>query len=62
MRPGPWSPKRESLRQLNDTGEIVAELLTDDEVERAIIREHPGLRWKALNVRRHLGHASEDAT
>lgn len=54
--------EREFIQQLNDAGEIVAELLTDDEAQHATIRKHPGLRWKALSVRRHLGLASEDAT
>ena len=31
------------------------EVLTDDERLRDIIRTHPGLLWKALNVRQHRG-------
>lgn len=27
---------------------------------RAIIREHPGLKWKALNVKKRLGVAAGD--
>jgi hypothetical protein len=26
----------------------------------AILREHPGLRWKALNVKKRLGVAVDD--
>jgi hypothetical protein len=26
----------------------------------AMLREHPGLRWKALNVKKHLGVAVDD--
>jgi hypothetical protein len=26
----------------------------------AIVREHPGLRWKALNVKKRLGVAAGD--
>ena len=43
------------LERLNDHGEIVPELLTDDADVQYRIRSHPGLRWKVLNVRRHLG-------
>ena len=45
----------EFLRQLNDLGQIVPELITNDPAQQATIREHPGLRWKALNVRKHHG-------
>lgn len=47
--------EREFLDRLNDHGDIVAELLTDDEDLQQKIRFHPGLKWKVLNVRRHLG-------
>lgn len=47
----------EFLRRLNDQGEIAAELLTSDQAMQATLREHPGLRWKALNVRQHRGLA-----
>lgn len=30
-------------------------VLTDDERLQDIVRTHPGLRWKALNVRQHRG-------
>ena len=43
------------LEQLNDRGEIVPELLTADAEMQQRLRGHPGLRWKALNVRRHRG-------
>jgi hypothetical protein len=45
----------EFLNRLNDDGAIVPELITEDEEERRIISIHPGLLWKALNVRRHAG-------
>lgn len=45
----------EFLRLLNDEGEIAPELLTSDLAMQAMLREHPGLRWKALNVRKHHG-------
>lgn len=45
----------EFLTRLNESGEIVPDLITEDEGERRIISIHPGLLWKALNVRRHTG-------
>jgi hypothetical protein len=45
----------EFLRRLNDQGEIAPELLTADPAMQVTVREHPGLKWKALNVRRHRG-------
>jgi hypothetical protein len=45
----------EFLTRLNESGEIVPDLITEDEEERRIISVHPGLLWKALNVRRHTG-------
>jgi hypothetical protein len=45
----------EFLRRLNDQGEIAPELLTADPAMQATVREHPGLKWKALNVRQHRG-------
>ena len=47
--------EREFLERLNGTGDILPEVLTDDERLRDIIRTHPGLLWKALNVRQHRG-------
>ncbi|MDD5310080.1 MAG: nucleotidyl transferase AbiEii/AbiGii toxin family protein [Deltaproteobacteria bacterium] len=43
--------EREFLRRLNDLGEIEPSLLTDDPSLREILSTHPGLGWKALNVR-----------
>jgi hypothetical protein len=48
--------EREFLDQLNDHGDIRPELLTADQALRQIISHHPGLNWKAVNVRRHRGH------
>ena len=45
----------EFLRQLNDEGDIAPELLTADPAMQATVREHPGLKWKAINVRKHWG-------
>ena len=47
--------EREFLERLNGKGEILPEVLTDDDRLRDIIRKHPGLLWKALNVRQHHG-------
>ena len=45
----------EFLRRLNDQGDIAPELLTGDVGLQETIRLHPGLLWKALNVRKHRG-------
>jgi predicted nucleotidyltransferase component of viral defense system len=45
----------EFLEHLNDRGEIVPELLTTNAPMQQLLRDHPGLRWKALNVRKHRG-------
>ena len=45
----------EFLTRLNERGEIAAELLTAEERLQQIVRVHPGLLWKAWNVRRHRG-------
>jgi hypothetical protein len=42
----------EFLRRLNDEGDIAPALLTADPALQATVREHPALKWKALNVRR----------
>lgn len=42
--------EREFLEHLNERGNIVPELLTADTSMQNLLREHPGLRWKALNV------------
>jgi len=47
--------EREFLSQLNDGGVIRPDLLTDDDRLASTIAEHPGLQWKALNVRKRLG-------
>ena len=47
------APEVEFLARLNDYGEVVPELLTDDADLATIIRNQPGLQWKALNVRKH---------
>jgi hypothetical protein len=53
----------EFLERLNGAGDIAPELLTSEATMQAIIREHPGLRWKALNVKKHLGiRAGDDLT
>jgi hypothetical protein len=45
----------EFIERLNQRGEIAAEIITDDRELQATIRSHPGLLWKALNVRKHQG-------
>ena len=47
----------EFLHRLNDQGDMAPELLTADKGLQNTIRAHPGLRWKALNVRGHRGMA-----
>ena len=47
--------ERDFLNRLNGRGEIVPELLTDELHLQDLLRTHPGLLWKALNVRKHLG-------
>jgi predicted nucleotidyltransferase component of viral defense system len=44
-------PEREFLDRLLDHGEINPSLLTDDPGLAERIRSHPGLEWKAVNVR-----------
>ncbi len=52
----PLEPQEiEFLDQVNDRGEIVPDLLTDERSLRERIHSHPGLLWKALNVRRRAG-------
>lgn len=50
--------ERAFLDALNDRGEVLPELLTDDERLRAVIATHPALEWKALNVRKHRARSS----
>lgn len=45
--------EQEFIERLNGRGDIAPELLTSDPAMQATIREHPALRWKALNVRQH---------
>lgn len=45
----------EFLNRLLDYGEIHPALLTDDADLQARLSEHPLLKWKALNVRKHKG-------
>jgi hypothetical protein len=48
----PFKPYEiEFLTFLNDQGEITPELLTKDAGLQEIIQKHPGLLWKAQNVR-----------
>jgi predicted nucleotidyltransferase component of viral defense system len=46
--------EREFLDRLNGAGEIVPALLTDDPALQRVIQGHPGLRWKAHNVMKHV--------
>jgi predicted nucleotidyltransferase component of viral defense system len=48
------------LERLNGVGEIVPEILTDDPGLQVLIRNQPGLKWKALNVKKRLGFAVGD--
>jgi len=50
----------EFLERLNGAGDITPELLTAEPAMQALIREHPGLRWKVLNVKKRLGTATGD--
>lgn len=43
--------EREFLDHLLDRGEIYPSLITDDEEMMKKIQNHPGLQWKALNVK-----------
>ena len=43
----------EFLDRLNERGEITPDLLTDDREMRELIGQHPGLLWKAVNVKKH---------
>lgn len=48
----------EFLERLNGQGDIVPEVLTDDASMQTTLRNHPGLKWKALNMKKRLGVAS----
>ena len=54
------SHELEFLERLNGAGDIAPELLTAEAAMQALIREHPGLRWKAQNMKKGLGAASGD--
>lgn len=57
----PLTPgEREFIERLNGRGEIAPELLTSDAAMVSAIRQHPALRWKAINVRKHRGLAAEE--
>jgi len=47
--------EQEFMLRLNDRGEIAAELVTDDARMQQVLRAHPALVWKAVNVRKHRG-------
>ncbi len=47
----------EFVERLNGAGDIAPELLTSDPAMQATIREQPGLKWKAMNVKKQLGGA-----
>jgi hypothetical protein len=48
----------EFLERLNGLGEIAPELLTTEPNMQGLIRNHPGLEWKALNVKKRLRMAA----
>lgn len=48
------APEQAFLERLNDAGDIVPDLLTQDATLQQRIGSHPGLRWKALNVKKWL--------
>jgi predicted nucleotidyltransferase component of viral defense system len=50
----------EFLERLNAAGDIAPELITVDASLQEIIRNHPGLRWKALNVKKRIDIATSD--
>jgi hypothetical protein len=50
----------EFLERLNGAGDIVPEILTDDPAMQALIRDQPGLKWKAFNVKNRLGGGGDD--
>ena len=51
--------EREFLDRLLDHGEIKPSLLTDDQALAERIRRHPGLEWKAVNVREFRRRSAE---
>jgi hypothetical protein len=56
----PFTEKeREFLDVILDYGEINPELITDDKDMAETISRHPGLQWKALNVKQFKGNRLE---
>jgi hypothetical protein len=55
-------PELHFLDALNDRGEIIPELLTDDTHLQDLIQTHPGLLWKALNVKMHFKLPTDEIT
>jgi len=50
-----WNAReREFIDRLSDHGEVIAELITDDQATQALVHEQPLLQWKALNVREYM--------
>ena len=49
----------EFIERLNGAGEIAPELLTNNPTLQAIIHEQPGLKWKALNMKKRLEGGAE---
>jgi predicted nucleotidyltransferase component of viral defense system len=47
----------EFIERLNGAGDIAPKLLTTDPTLQAVIQDHPGLQWKALNVKKYRGGA-----
>ncbi len=56
------TPEREFLQRLNGAGDLAPELLSDDPAMQTTLRSHPGLQWKALNVKKHLGVSSGEGS
>jgi hypothetical protein len=52
--------ERAFLERLNGAGDIAPELITDEPAMQAIVRDHPGLQWKALNVKMHVERGMGD--
>lgn len=47
----------EFVERLNGAGDIAPELLTGDPAMQETIRDQPGLKWKAMNVKKQIGGA-----
>ena len=47
--------ERDFLDRLNDRGDIAPELITKDAALQSRLRTHPGLLWKAQNVKEYRG-------